>query len=213
MPMRTRKQHRLDHLRDVRDTPPSRCPDAIVLLDEGSTDPLVQPCREKPAGHAATATSAIHWRNGWPTAELGAWLRSENTRSGRRHAAPADGSLPAARHQICRSARTSRLLLARDISHLSRLEQMRRDFVANVSHELRTPLTVIHGYLELLDPETCPKLAPVLGEMRRSPSRMAQIVEDLLTLSRLETRRTRARRNACRCRIRCWRHCDAKPRR
>jgi two-component system phosphate regulon sensor histidine kinase PhoR len=83
--------------------------------------------------------------------------------------------------------RRQRLLLARDISDLTRLEQVRRDFVANVSHELRTPLTVIHGYLELLDPEDVPELAPVLGEMRAQSKRMGQIVEDLLTLSRLET--------------------------
>jgi two-component system, OmpR family, phosphate regulon sensor histidine kinase PhoR len=80
-----------------------------------------------------------------------------------------------------------RVLLARDTSHLTRLEQIRRDFVANVSHELRTPLTVIHGYLELLDPEDVPELAPVLDEMRAQSKRMGQIVEDLLTLSRLET--------------------------
>jgi two-component system phosphate regulon sensor histidine kinase PhoR len=83
--------------------------------------------------------------------------------------------------------RRQRMLLARDISPLTRLEQIRRDFVANVSHELRTPLTVIHGYLELLDPEDVPALAPVLGEMRAQSKRMGQIVEDLLTLSRLET--------------------------
>ncbi|EQD38514.1 phosphate regulon sensor protein PhoR, partial [mine drainage metagenome] len=77
--------------------------------------------------------------------------------------------------------------MARDISTLARLEQMRRDFVANVSHELRTPLTVIHGYLELLDPEDVPQLAGVLNDMRGQSKRMAQIVEDLLTLSRLET--------------------------
>ncbi|MBS0193672.1 MAG: phosphate regulon sensor histidine kinase PhoR [Proteobacteria bacterium] len=85
--------------------------------------------------------------------------------------------------------RGQRVLLARDISHLARLEQMRRDFVANVSHELRTPLTVIHGYLELLDPEDVPALAPVLDEMRTQSRRMGQIVEDLLTLSRLEMQR------------------------
>ncbi|MBS0213636.1 MAG: phosphate regulon sensor histidine kinase PhoR [Proteobacteria bacterium] len=82
-----------------------------------------------------------------------------------------------------------RMLLARDIGHLTRLEQVRRDFVANVSHELRTPLTVIHGYLELIDPEDVPALAPVLAEMRTQSRRMGQIVEDLLTLSRLEMQR------------------------
>jgi two-component system phosphate regulon sensor histidine kinase PhoR len=80
------------------------------------------------------------------------------------------------------------LLIVRDISRLTRLEQMRRDFVANVSHELRTPLTVVHGYLEMLDPEDNPEWAPMLTEMRRQSQRMTQLVEDLLALSRLESR-------------------------
>src|SRR3546814_13722290 len=67
-----------------------------------------------------------------------------------------------------------------------RLEQMRRDFVANVSHELRTPLTVVHGYLDMLNPEEQPEWAPILEEMRHQSQRMTQPVEDLLTLSRLE---------------------------
>ncbi|MFC7301459.1 phosphate regulon sensor histidine kinase PhoR [Cognatiluteimonas weifangensis] len=83
------------------------------------------------------------------------------------------------------------LLVARDITRLTRLEQMRRDFVANVSHELRTPLTVVHGYLEMLDesgldPAAQQEWAPMLAEMRRQSQRMTQLVEDLLTLSRLE---------------------------
>lgn len=78
------------------------------------------------------------------------------------------------------------LLIARDVSKLMRLEQVRRDFVANVSHELRTPLTVVHGYLDMLEPEDNPEWAPILGEMRRQSQRMTQLVEDLLTLSRLE---------------------------
>ncbi len=85
------------------------------------------------------------------------------------------------------------LLIVRDVSRLTRLEQMRRDFVANVSHELRTPLTVVHGYLEMLDesgldPAEQPEWAPMLAEMRRQSQRMTQLVEDLLTLSRLEAR-------------------------
>ena len=79
------------------------------------------------------------------------------------------------------------LLVARDVSRLLHLEQMRRDFVANVSHELRTPLTVIHGYLDMIDPDEHSGLAPVLGEMQRQSQRMAQLVEDLLALSRLES--------------------------
>jgi two-component system phosphate regulon sensor histidine kinase PhoR len=79
------------------------------------------------------------------------------------------------------------LLVARDVSMLLHLEQVRRDFVANVSHELRTPLTVVHGYLDMLDPEDFPDSGPMLVEMRKQSQRMAQLVEDLLTLSRLES--------------------------
>jgi two-component system phosphate regulon sensor histidine kinase PhoR len=78
------------------------------------------------------------------------------------------------------------LLVARDVTKLMRLEHMRRDFVANVSHELRTPLTVVHGYLDMLDPVEQSEWAPIVHEMRRQSQRMTQLVEDLLTLSRLE---------------------------
>ena len=85
-----------------------------------------------------------------------------------------------------------RLLLATDVSQLRRLEQMRRDFVANVSHELRTPLTVISGYLEtLLDSEN-PALESwrqPLHRMQEQSRRMLHIIEDLLLLARLEARK------------------------
>jgi two-component system phosphate regulon sensor histidine kinase PhoR len=83
-------------------------------------------------------------------------------------------------------SRDHQLLVVRDVTTLARLEQVRRDFVANVSHELRTPLTVLHGYLEMLEPEVMPQLAPILADLRGQSRRMTQIVEDLLTLSRLE---------------------------
>ncbi len=81
---------------------------------------------------------------------------------------------------------TQWLVVVRDVTKLMRLEQVRRDFVANVSHELRTPLTVVHGYLDMIEPEEHPELAVMVEEMRRQSQRMTQLVEDLLTLSRLE---------------------------
>lgn len=81
---------------------------------------------------------------------------------------------------------TQWLVVVRDVTKLMRLEQVRRDFVANVSHELRTPLTVVHGYLDMIEPEEHPDLANMVEEMRRQSQRMTQLVEDLLTLSRLE---------------------------
>jgi two-component system phosphate regulon sensor histidine kinase PhoR len=83
------------------------------------------------------------------------------------------------------------LLLARDVTHVHRLEQMRRDFIGNVSHELRTPLTVITGYLEALtDHEDIGRddVRSSLLQMSSQAERMRRIVEDLLMLSRLETR-------------------------
>lgn len=87
--------------------------------------------------------------------------------------------------------KNQRLLVARDISRLQQLERMRRDFVANVSHELRTPLTVVAGYLETLlddqDDAAARRWRRTLQAMREQSDRMQGIVEDLLTLSRLET--------------------------
>jgi two-component system, OmpR family, phosphate regulon sensor histidine kinase PhoR len=81
-----------------------------------------------------------------------------------------------------------RLLMLRDVTREVRLEQMRKDFVANASHELRSPLTVIAGYLETFsqDPALAPDLAGPIHEMRRQAERMTRIIEDLLELSRLE---------------------------
>jgi two-component system phosphate regulon sensor histidine kinase PhoR len=78
------------------------------------------------------------------------------------------------------------LVVVRDVTQLMRLEQVRRDFVANVSHELRTPLTVIHGYLDMMEPRDNPEWAPMVEEMRKQSNRMNELLEDLLMLSRLE---------------------------
>src|SRR6266568_7046169 len=84
---------------------------------------------------------------------------------------------------------SQRLLLSRDITQGTRLETMRRDFVANVSHELRTPLTVLVGFLETvrelkLDPERSRDYLNLMAEQSR---RMQRIIDDLLTLSTLES--------------------------
>lgn len=83
-----------------------------------------------------------------------------------------------------------RMLVTHDITQMERDEQVRRDFVANVSHELRTPLTVVGGYIEtLLDGETLdvPTQRRVLSTMRSQTQRMQNLVEELLSLSRLES--------------------------
>jgi two-component system phosphate regulon sensor histidine kinase PhoR len=89
--------------------------------------------------------------------------------------------------QLISYGEDQRLLMLRDVTREVRLEQMRKDFVANASHELRSPLTVVAGYLETF--ATDPALAELAGpfaEMRRQTDRMTRIIEDLLALSRFE---------------------------
>ena len=81
------------------------------------------------------------------------------------------------------------LLVARDVTRISQLEQVRRHFVANISHELRTPLTVLTGYMEtMLDDDKMAQNAwrEPLQQMYLQTSRMEGIVKDLLLLTRLE---------------------------
>ena len=84
-----------------------------------------------------------------------------------------------------------KLLLARDITQWERLETMRRDFVANVSHELKTPLTVVSGFLETIADGNVrleeSRGRQVLGLMRTQTDRMLRLIDDLLTLSALES--------------------------
>jgi two-component system phosphate regulon sensor histidine kinase PhoR len=81
------------------------------------------------------------------------------------------------------------LLIIRDVTQIKQLEQIRKDFVANVSHELRTPLTVLQGYLEMMEPEQLPQAAiwqKAHGVMLDQTKRMDSLVQQLLTLSRIE---------------------------
>lgn len=81
------------------------------------------------------------------------------------------------------------LLVFNDVTHLRRLERVRQDFVANVSHELRTPITSIKGFVETLrdgaidEPEQARRF---LGILATQADRLNSIIEDLLTLARVE---------------------------
>ncbi|NOT86626.1 MAG: phosphate regulon sensor histidine kinase PhoR [Lysobacter sp.] len=184
--MRGRKRRLIDMLRAYR-AAAAALPDAIVVVERNSQ-------RIQWFNEAATRLLGLRYPH-----DLGAalsdrlqplpvahWLASG------RYAEPLLDTPSPARPDLRLSLRLIPysdelwLLVARDVSKLMHLEQMRRDFVANVSHELRTPLTVVHGYLDMLDPAEKPDWAPMLTEMQRQSQRMTQLVEDLLMLSRLE---------------------------
>jgi two-component system phosphate regulon sensor histidine kinase PhoR len=85
------------------------------------------------------------------------------------------------------------LLLVRDDAEVRRIEELRRNFIANVSHELRTPLTAVRGYIEtLLDPkfQTIEKVKEFLPVIFEHTERLHNLLLDLLSLSRLENPNT-----------------------
>lgn len=185
---RKRRKRQLRFVRRFREAAVS-VPDALVLLDKRQQIEWANP--------AAAALMNVHWPRDDgkrltdildhpPLREL--IERGEYTR-------PTDMA-PAHDRALMLSLRIApfgerkrqRLVVARDIAKVFHLNLIHRDFVANVSHELRTPLTVIAGFLEtLVDSPTTPgNHRRPLHLMFNQTERMRSIVEDLLTLSRLE---------------------------
>ena len=184
--MRTRKRRLIDMLRAYR-AAAAALPDAIVVVERNTQRILW-------FNEAATALLGLRYPR-----DIGAALSDRlqplpvaHWLTGGHHAEPLLDTPSPVQSDVRLSVRLIPyseelwLLVARDVSKLMRLEQMRRDFVDNVSHELRTPLTVVHGYLDMLDHAEKPDWAPMLTEMQRQSQRMTQLVEDLLMLSRLE---------------------------
>ena len=87
-------------------------------------------------------------------------------------------------------ATKQKLLISRDVTQIEKVDAMRRDFIANVSHELRTPLTVVGGFIETLsDMEGAipSSISSYFGMMQDQTTRMRRLIEDLLTLSHIES--------------------------
>jgi two-component system phosphate regulon sensor histidine kinase PhoR len=90
--------------------------------------------------------------------------------------------------------REGTILVFHDLTRLKQLERTREEFVANVSHELRTPLSLIKGYIETLldgarnDPEVAERFLKII---ERNVQRLDLLIQDLLTISALESGRTR----------------------
>nr|WP_315483692.1 phosphate regulon sensor histidine kinase PhoR [uncultured Undibacterium sp.] len=82
------------------------------------------------------------------------------------------------------------ILVTHDITESERIDMMRRDFIANASHELRTPLTVINGFLEIASMQPDMEVSIRSSHVKlmiEQGERMQRLVEDMLTLSRLES--------------------------
>lgn len=119
--------------------------------------------------------------------EFQAFYQRENPDELFHFAAPGDVNKTVA-VRIIEYGKEQSLLIARDVTLLERVEQIRRDFVANISHELRTPLTVMTGFLEAMshDTDDDEHTARSIQLMQQQAKRMYRLVEDLMLLSKLE---------------------------
>jgi len=163
-------------------------PDGVVILD---ADNRIEWCNDTAEGHfdinvgtdtGQPITNLVRQPAFVAYVESGDYAHPVELRAARRA-----GMILAV--QIIPYGDEQKLLLSRDNTRLEKLETMRRDFVANVSHELRTPLTVLSGFLETikelqLDPQRSRDYLDLMAEQSK---RMQRIVDDLLTLSTLES--------------------------
>ncbi|HEY5789822.1 MAG TPA: phosphate regulon sensor histidine kinase PhoR, partial [Gammaproteobacteria bacterium] len=165
-------------------------PDAVVILDPHGCVEWCSPQAEPLLG--------LRWPEaaGKPLDELVASPELLELAAGellgtpRRLASPVNANLVLSlRVELVRKRhRPRRLLLARDVTALHNLDRVRQDFIANVSHELRTPLTVLRGFLESMQGEhqALAEWAPAVASMATQAQRMQLLIDDLLTLSRIE---------------------------
>jgi two-component system phosphate regulon sensor histidine kinase PhoR len=182
---RDEKRRLLGLLRAFRDAA-AALPDAVIALDPDERIQWFNAATSRLLGLHYPQDVGAHLTNLVRAPRFAEWLRDGASETLTDLPSPADANLRLS-VRLIRYADHRALLVVRDVSPLMRLEQVRRDFVANVSHELRTPLTVVHGYLDMIEPEQFPEYEPILHELRSQSRRMTQIVEDLLTLSRLES--------------------------
>lgn len=164
-------------------------PDALVLLDKDLCLEWANPAASRLLGARWPENQGRAFAEAVPHGALGDYLATADTGQ------PLD-LVPAHNRALRLSLRITPfgakkgqwLVVARDITKLYHLKAMRRDFLANAAHELRTPLTVIGGFLDTLchSPETPAALQQPVALMLEQAGRMGDIIEELLTLSRLQ---------------------------
>ncbi|MFW3614793.1 phosphate regulon sensor histidine kinase PhoR [Billgrantia antri] len=162
--------------------------DSVVMLDPHGDLEWWNSSAERMLGLKAAHDRGQHITNLVRDPRFVAYFNARDYREPLTLASPVD-ERQVLQFQITLYGDDERLVMARDITRLHRLEEMRRDFVANVSHELRTPLTVLAGYLETYvtyAQQLPPRLAQGLTRMQEQTTRMQNLVNDLLLLSRLE---------------------------
>ena len=186
---RSRKKRLTDYLSRFKEST-SAMPDATVVLNEFGQIEWINKAAQKQLGLLPSKDIGQHISNLLRTPEFFAYIAKGNFDEPLETHPPLNDQ----EHisvRIIPYGNIQRLLIARDITPLKRLEQMRRDFISNISHELRTPLTVLRGYLETMQNDDELQQAAhwqkSIDVMSQQTRRMQNIVDDLLMLSRMET--------------------------
>lgn len=182
-----KKNHR-DLFREIRRST-NAFPDAAIILNEFDEIVFANASAESIAGVHSRADRGRHISNLIRHPDFIQYLKKGNFETG--------VEIPSVKQsdawllcQIVPYGGNQHLLLIRDITERKKMIEMRREFVANASHELRTPLTVVAGYVEAMvdDQSIAEEWRAPLKQMQQQVKRMSNIVEELLELSRIETR-------------------------
>ncbi|KAF0813998.1 Phosphate regulon sensor protein PhoR [Andreprevotia sp. IGB-42] len=186
--LQKKQQDRLANTLDRFTSAGEALPDGVIILDEHDR---IEWCNQAASVHLGIDRIADIWQvvtNILRQPSLREYLRTQDFAHPLmlRTARPTEQVLSV---QLVPFDSTRKLLLSRDITQLDRVQTVHRDFIANVSHELRTPLTVVGGFIETmidipdLDATTRSQQLQLMYEQTQ---RMQRLVEDLLTLSKLE---------------------------
>jgi two-component system phosphate regulon sensor histidine kinase PhoR len=164
-------------------------PDGVVILDQGNRIVWLNDAAERLMGLSPKRDLGQFVLYLLRNSRFGEWLQAEDLARTLILDSPGTRGHTLSM-QIVPLPRQQKMLVARDITELARVEAMRRDFVANVSHELRTPITVILGFLEAFEdmPDADPReFRRHIPLMREQSDRIRRLVDDLLALAKLES--------------------------
>ena len=164
-------------------------PDGVVILSQHNFIEWVNPIASSLLGISYPKDSGQKINNLIRHPDFQHYLRKNNYSKTITFPAP-DNVDKTLTIQIIPFGYKQKMIFCRDITHISKLEEMRTIFVSNVSHEMRSPLTVLSGYLEMFSDkppadEKSFKLA--ISNMYQQAMRMQRLVTDLLALSKMET--------------------------
>jgi two-component system phosphate regulon sensor histidine kinase PhoR len=173
----------------------------VALFDRAGRIDLVNPSAERILGvskHQAVGRTYVETLKNYPLIRI----IDEVQRSGKPQSGeialifPAERILEAHAAPVFEERQEPRgvVLVLHDISEIRRLERVRAEFVANVSHELKTPVTAVKGFAETLlegalyNSRACEEFVTIIGE---EAERLNRLINDLLNLSRIESREMR----------------------